>query len=138
MIAWAQIWVILLLRLETLFQKKQVTHVHVHLLRNTPHTHHTHTFIYARVYTCTYCGCKGHLTKFCYDRLNISNFANKNVWVSNVTDPREPQKIWVPKFSPLFFYVGIGSQKTWEIWCLGCDAIGAWWTNQLMHHYQGV
>ena len=69
----------------------------------------------------TLCG-KGHLAKFYFDRLNSLNFANKYVWVSNATNPHGPKKIWVPKFPPLIFYVGVGSHKTCEGWCLsgGC------------------
>ena len=61
---------------------------------------------------CTHCGLKGHLAKFYFDRLNISNFANKNVWIPIATNPRGPKKMWVTKFSPLVFYAGVGSHKT--------------------------
>jgi len=37
-----------------------------------------HAFLYAKVYSCTYCDRKGHLVKFCYDRINTSN---DHVWV---------------------------------------------------------
>ena len=81
-----------------------------------PHAHHAHihtTHMYARVYTCTHYGHKGHLTKFCFNRLYSSNFANKNVWVPIATNPNGPKKkIWVPKFPLLIFYVGVGSHKT--------------------------
>ena len=43
--------------------------------------------LYTHVYTCTHCGCKGHLAKFCYDRLNDSNFVNKFVWVRKGANP---------------------------------------------------
>ena len=56
--------------------------MHAH---HTQHTHashaHTYDIMYAHVYTYTHCGCKDHLAKFCYDRLNDSNFANKFDWV---------------------------------------------------------
>ena len=54
-------------------------HIHTHHTRHathtkhayTPHTHHA--FIYGRVYSYTYCGWKGYLAKFCFDRINASN-----------------------------------------------------------------
>ena len=56
--------------------------MHAH---NPWHTHaqhdHTHSHMYARVYKCTHCGHKDHLAKFCFDRINHINFANKNIWV---------------------------------------------------------
>ena len=73
-------------RLESLFSKKQTPHVHAH------HPHHayahfarhdhTHTHMHRRVYVCTHCGCKGHLAKLCYDRINSSNFAKKKCFGS--------------------------------------------------------
>ena len=57
-------------------------------------------------------GRKGHLVKFCFDKVNSINFANKNVWVPNNTNPRGPKRKWVPKFSPLVFDVGLGSNMT--------------------------
>ena len=58
-------------RLESMFRKKQVPPMHAHKSRHThaPHVH-THNTLYAHVYTCTHCGCKGHLAKFCYDRIH--------------------------------------------------------------------
>ena len=35
--------------------------------------HMHHAFLYGKVCTCTCCGRKGHLAKFCYDRINTSN-----------------------------------------------------------------
>ena len=61
----------------------------------------THETMYAYVYTCTYCGRKGHLAKFCYDRINNSNFANKFVWVRKGANPHGSNKVWVPKFTPI-------------------------------------
>jgi len=64
-------------RLESLFRKKQVPSFHAHPPRHThaPHGHH-HT--YAHVYTCTHCGRRGHLAKFCFDRLHTNvNLAKK-------------------------------------------------------------
>ena len=46
------------------------------------------------VYTCTHCGRKGHLVKFCYDRIHDSNFANKYVWVRKRANPNGPKKVW--------------------------------------------
>jgi len=65
-------------RLEFMFHKKHAPHMHAHKVR---HTHasdiHTHNTMYTHVYTCTHCVRKGHLVKFCYDRVHNLNFANK-------------------------------------------------------------
>ena len=60
-------------RLEFMFREKYVSYMHAHPSRHT-HAHHSHThdFIHANMYTCTHYKCKGHLIKFCYDRINIS------------------------------------------------------------------
>ena len=65
----------------------------MHATRHT-HVHHAHTHdtMYAHVYTCTHCERKGHLVKFCYDRINVSNFANKFVWVRKGANPMDPRK----------------------------------------------
>ena len=112
-------------RLESLFSKKQTPHVHAH------HSHHafayvarhdhTHTHKHPKVYKCIHCGRKGHLAKFCFDKMHHVNFANKNVLklvkepkhsayynVPYKTNPQGPKKIWVPKPPPL----GEGSHKT--------------------------
>ena len=62
-------------RLESIFRKKHISHMHTHTPWHT-HTHHAHK--YAHMYTCSYCGRKGHLTKFCFDRVNSTNFTTKN------------------------------------------------------------
>ena len=52
------------------------------------------------------------LAKFCFDRINHLNFANKSIWVPYDANPRGPQqKIWVPKSPPLVFDIGVGSHK---------------------------
>ena len=102
-------------KLESMFRKKQVPHMHADPTRHTSHAHHTHTqttLMYYKVYTCTHYGGRGHLAKFYFDRLNSLNFANKYVQILNVTNPCGPKKIWVPKFTLLVFYVGVGSHKT--------------------------
>ena len=75
-------------RLESMFRKKHAPHIYAHKSRHT-HAHHAHTHdsLYASVYTCTHCGRKGHLAKFCYDRLNTLNFVSKNVWVRKGANP---------------------------------------------------
>ena len=101
-------------RLETLLRKKQVpSFMHAHPPRHThaPHGHHPNT-MYAHVYTCTHCGRKGHLAKFCYDRLNTPNLAKKYVWVREGTNPHGPKRQWVPKTTPPIFDVGEGSHMT--------------------------
>ena len=99
-------------RLESLVQKKQVPSFHAHPPWHThaPHGHHHH--MYAHVYTCTHCERMGHLAKFCFDRLDASNLATKFVWVREGTNPHGPNKIWVPKTTPLVFDVGVNSHKT--------------------------
>ena len=69
----------------------------------------THDSIYANVYTCTHCGRAGHLAKFCYDRLNVLNFASKNVSVRKGANPYGPKKVCVPKSIPILFDIGVGS-----------------------------
>ena len=87
-----------------------ITHgLHMHTL------HIMITLILMCMLECTnvhICGCKGHLARFCYDRVNSLNFANKNVWVSNNTNPRGFTRKWVPKSPPLVFDVGVGSHMT--------------------------
>ena len=51
-----------------MFQKKQDQKNITRVLR---HTHHAH--MYAKVYQYIHCSQKGHLGKFCYDRLNAIN-----------------------------------------------------------------
>ena len=80
-------------KLESMFRKKHAPHVHAHHTRHTHISHvHTHNTMYTHVYTCTHCGRKGHLVKFCYDRINDSNFANKFVWVRKGANPIDPRK----------------------------------------------
>ena len=58
-------------RLESMFQTKQVPSMHAHHTRHTHASHgHHHPTMYAHVYTCTHCGRKGHLARFCYDRIH--------------------------------------------------------------------
>ena len=101
-------------KLESMFLKKQTpkkhaSHSHVHKAHNTQHA-----FMYTKVYTCTHCGRKGHLAKFCFDKLHVLNFANniKNVWVPYKTNPQGPKRKWVPKLPPCVFDVGEGSHMT--------------------------
>ena len=86
--------------------------MHAHKPRHT-HAHHAHTHdsMYAHVYTCTHCARKGHLAKFCYDRIHNSNFANKFIWVRKGAT-HGPNKVWVPKSTPIIFDVGVSSHLT--------------------------
>ena len=68
--------------------------------------------MHARVCACTHCSRTGHLIKFCYDRLNVFNFTSKNIWVRRGTNPHEPNRVWVPKATPILFDVGVGSHST--------------------------
>jgi len=82
-------------------------HAHTpHIYARTPHTQLAHTL--ARMYHYSHCGRKGHLTNFCYDKLNI---LNKHVWVRNGTNPGGSKKVWVPKSTPDVFDVGVNSHK---------------------------
>jgi len=120
-----------------MIRKKHAPHLHAHHSRHTHAYHvHTHDTLYVRVYTCTHYGRKGHLTKFCYDRLNISNFASKNIWTRRGTNPHGPKKVWVPKITPIFFDVGVGSLKTWETWCLDGRCVWGQMDTIWMHRYQ--
>ena len=58
-----------------------------------PHHVHPHATMYARVYSCTHCGRKGHLAKFYYDILSALVFANENVWVRRGTNPHGAKKV---------------------------------------------
>jgi len=96
-------------------QKKSSTHHishtrhHVHT-QAQPHAHHTpyahaHThyaFLYVKMYTCTYCGRKVPLAKFCYDKMNA---LNSHVWVRK-TNILGPKKIWVPKPTSILNDIG--------------------------------
>ena len=95
-------------RLESMFSKKQTPPIHAH------HSHHayslfarhdhTHKHMHSKVYKCTHCDRRGHLVKFCYDRIHHLNFANhKNVWVSYKANPQGPKRKWVPKSPPCVF-----------------------------------
>ena len=68
--------------------------------------------MYARVYTCTYCGRKEHLENICFNRIDHLNFTNKSIWVPYNTNPHGPKKKCEPIFPPLMFDVGVGSSKT--------------------------
>ena len=87
--------------------------MHAHHSRHT-HAHHAriHDYMYVIVYICTHCGRKGHLAKFWNDRINDSNFANKFVWVSKGANPHGPNRVWVPKATPILFDVGVASHLT--------------------------
>jgi len=79
-------------RLESLVRKKQVPTMHAHPSRHTHASHGHHHHMYVHVYTCTHCGRKGHLARFCYDRIHIENLANNFVWVRKDTNPRGPKR----------------------------------------------
>ena len=131
MIVWAPLWAIVYLITINwnLYFVRNKFHTCMHILHGI-HLMYTiltltpHIFMLER----THCGRKSHLVKFCFNRINSSNFVNKNVWVSIATNPHGPKKIWVPKSASLVFDIGVGSHKTWEDWCLGGGCIRAWWT----------
>ena len=81
-------------RLESMFRKKYVPPMHAHKSWHTHALHiHTHNTMYAHVYTCTHCGRKSHLAKFCYDRIHDSNFVNKFIWVRKMLTPMDPKSM---------------------------------------------
>jgi len=114
-------------RLEAMFPKRQTqrkshvchtTHAqsHAHHAHYAPYTKNVHTthahyarshhiFLYAKVYTCTNWGLKGHLTKFSYDKLNASN---SHVWVRK-TNTLGPNKIRISKSA--FLLIDIGTHQ---------------------------
>ena len=113
-------------KLESIFRKKQVSHIHAHQSRHTQASHvHIHDTLYANVYTWTYYGRTGHLAKFCYDRIHNSNFANKFVWVKKGANPHGPKNVWVPKSVSIVFDVGGALIRRESICTLMVDAIRA-------------
>ena len=95
------------------FHKKHAPPMHAHKPRHTHASHvHTHDTMYAHVYTCTHCGRKSHLAKFCFDRINDSKFSNRFVWVRKGANPYGPNRVWVRKFTPILFDAGVGSNLT--------------------------
>ena len=81
--------------------------------------------MHSKVYKCTHCGRKGHLTKFYFDK-EPKHVANKKVPYK--ANPQGPKRKWVPKSPPCVLDVGVGSHKTWERWCLGGGCTWTWWT----------
>ena len=81
--------------------------------------------MYAHVYTCTHCGRKGHLAKFCYDKVHDVNLANKFVWVKKGANTHGPKRVWVPKTTPILFDVGVGSHRRESCWYLEVNAFRA-------------
>ena len=87
--------------------------MHAHKLRHTHVSHvHTHDTMYAHVYTCTHCERKGHVAKFCYDRVHNVKFTNKFVWARKGAKSHRSNRVWVPKVTPIIFDVGVGSRLT--------------------------
>ena len=66
----------------------------------------TFTLITLCMLMCTHCGRKDHLAKFCYDRIHDSNLANKFIWVRKGAYLHGPNKVRVPKTTPILFNVG--------------------------------
>ena len=87
--------------------------MHAHKPWQTHASHvHSHDTRYTHVYTCTHCGHKGYVAKFCYDRIYDSNFANRFVWVRKGANPHGLKRVWVPISTPIVFDVGVGSDMT--------------------------
>jgi len=101
-------------KLESMFRKKPTLSSHTSHISHASHAHHVHhnnhthhAFMYANVYNCTFCGRKGHISKFCYDRLNMSN---TSIWVKK-TNTTRPKRMWVPKSSQCHVDVGTKQVK---------------------------
>ena len=48
---------------------------------------------------CVFCGRKGHIERFFYDKIGKSSYGkNRFIWKRN-TNSIEPKEKWVPKFS---------------------------------------
>jgi hypothetical protein len=93
-------------KLESLFKKKNTHSSHVSHSSHAHHGNHSHhAHIYSNIYVCSFCGRKGHVSKFCYDRLNVTN---NQVWVKRTNNPG-PTKIWVPKLP--HSHVDIGTSQ---------------------------
>ena len=106
--------------------KRQVHTTHAHTSKShtkhthVPHAHHAyHAFMYGKIYTCAYCGRKGHLAKFYFDPINASD---NHISVRKGSNPHGPNKIWVPKLTPILFDVGVALTRRERYWCLdgGC------------------
>ena len=81
-------------RLESMFRKKQVPSLHAHKPRHTHASHvNVHNTMYAHMYTCTHCGRKGHLAKFCFDKKHDVNLATKFIWVRKGANPHGPNRV---------------------------------------------
>ena len=66
------------------------------------------TYIHTTPCMLMYCGRKGHLAKFYYDKVQNVNFANKFVWVRKGANPHGPKIVWIPEATPILFDVGVG------------------------------
>jgi hypothetical protein len=99
-------------KIETLVKKKLT---HTSQASHNSHTHKSnhshHAYMYTNVYKCAFCGRKGHISKFCYDRLNVRN---NNTWVKK-TNTSGPKSIWVPKSSQKIVDIGTNQvQPTYD------------------------
>ena len=75
--------------------------MHAHKSRHTHASHvYTHNTMYVHVYTCTHYGRKGHLAKFCYDKIHDVNLATKFIWVRKGSNPPWTQKSMGTKDHP--------------------------------------
>ena len=80
-------------RLESLFRKKQISSLHAHIPRHThaPHVY-IHNTMYAHVYTRTHYGRKGHLAKFCYDKIHDVNLELNLFGLEKMLTPMDPKE----------------------------------------------
>jgi len=67
-------------KISSIFSKKKTQRKHTssHTQHASHAQQHNLAYIYDKVYICTHCGRKGHLSRFCYAKLNMMN---KNIWV---------------------------------------------------------
>jgi len=87
-------------------------YIGIHVSKETSFKEH-HTFFttytscthVCKAYQCAHCGRKSHLSKFCYNKLNV---INKYIGVHK-TNPIRPKKVWVPK--DIFKSVDAGTRQ---------------------------
>ena len=62
-------------------------------IQTTAYTCFSRSYTYAHMYTCTHCGRKGRLAKFCYDRLIFFQFSIQECLGFKCYSPHGPKKI---------------------------------------------
>ena len=83
-------------KLDAMFSKEKTKGKHTSqaYTKHDHNTQHNHAYIFDKMCTCTDCGRKGHLAKFCDTKLNLKN---KNIWVRESTNLVGPKKFGTKK-----------------------------------------